>query len=142
MRARYLFPYKTRYIGLALILLHIPVKLLWDRVNPGHHHDPQGSTGLLTPDHLFFVGTTLMVLIGLFLIAFSREKIEDERVIQLRMDSLQWAIYFNYLILIVSLLFTNGIDAADMLHLFLWVPLVFFIVRFRWVIFRHNRSSN
>ena len=83
-----------------------------------------------------------MFLIGLFLIAFSREKIEDERVIQLLMDSLQWAIYFNYLILIVSLLFTNGIDAADMLHLFLWVPLVFFIVRFRWVIFRHNRSSN
>jgi len=80
------------------------------------------------------------MLVGLFLIAFSKEKIEDEQIAQLRLDSLRWAIYLNYLILLLSLVFTNGIDFIDILRLNLWVPLLFFIIRFRWVLYRLNRS--
>ena len=80
------------------------------------------------------------MLIGLILVAFAKEKIEDEQITQLRLDSLQWAIYLNYLILVVTLVFTGRQDYKDVLQLNLWVPLVFFIVRFRWVIFRLNRS--
>ena len=46
-----------------------------------------------------------MVLVGLFLIAFSKEKIEDEQIVQFRLDSLRWAIYLNYAIL----LFQSGL---------------------------------
>jgi hypothetical protein len=81
------------------------------------------------------------MLIGLVLVAFAKEKIEDEQIAQLRADSLQWAIYLNYIILITSLVFANQQDFKDILHLNLWVPLVFFYIRFRWVIFRLNRSA-
>src|SRR5450432_3262003 len=97
-KKRYLFPYKTRYIGIALILIHVPIKLLWDYCYPGGysaHHPAGDDSALFSPPHLFFIGTTLMVLVGLFLIAFSKEKIEDEQIIQLRLDSLRWAIYLN-----------------------------------------------
>ena len=97
---------------------------------------------LFTNQHLFTIASSILVLIGLFLIAFSKEKIEDEQISQLRLDSLRWAIYMNYFILLLSLIFTNGIDFIDMLRLNLWVPLVFFIIRFRWVIYRLNRSLN
>jgi hypothetical protein len=97
---------------------------------------------LFTNEHLFFIVSIILVLVGLFLIAFSKEKIEDEQISQLRLDSLRWAIYLNYLILLFSLIFTNGIDFIDILRLNIWVPLVFFIIRFRWVIFRLNRSLN
>src|SRR5258706_9318201 len=111
MRTNYLFPFKTRYFGLALILLHIPIKLLWDSLYPGgdEYHDPTaGNSGFLfSPSHLFFIGTTLMVLVGLFLVAFSKEKIEDEQIVQLRLDSLRWAIYLNYAILLFGLIFTH-----------------------------------
>ena len=82
-----------------------------------------------------------MVLIGLFLIAFSRERIEDEQIIQLRLDSLRWAIYLNYAILLFSLLFTDGGESDHILLLNIWLPLLFFILRFQWVLYRLNRSA-
>ena len=75
--------------------------------------------------------------VGLFLAAFSKEKIEDEQISQLRLDSLQWAIYVNYILLIVSLILTS--DTEHILFLNLLIPLVFFIIRFQWKIFQNNR---
>ena len=143
MRTNYLFPYKSRYIGIFLILVHIPIKFLWDAYYPsGYNRGPDGDNSFLfSPPHLFFIGTTLMVLIGLFLIAFSREKIEDEQIIQLRLDSLRWAIYLNYAILLFSLIFTHGSDSHHILLLNIWLPLLFFILRFQWVLFRLRRSG-
>src|SRR5664279_1129971 len=143
MRTNYLFPFRTRYFGIALILLHIPIKLLWDSLYPeGYsHHDPAADQNgfLFSPPHLFFIGTTLMVLVGLFLVAFSKEKIEDEQIVTLRLDSLRWAIYLNYAILLFSLVFSG--DSRHILMLNIWLPLLFFILRFQWVLFRLNRSA-
>jgi hypothetical protein len=146
MRPKYLFPFNFRYFGIGLILIHIPIKLLWDATYPeGYgHHDPiseaRGSF-LFSPPHLFFIGTTLMVLVGLFLIAFSRERVEDEQITQLRLDSLRWAIYLNYAILLFGLVFTQGSEAGHILTLNIWLPLLFFILRFQWVLYRLNRSA-
>lgn len=82
-----------------------------------------------------------MVLIGLFLIAFSRERVEDEQITKLRLDSLRWAIYLNYAILLFSLIFTHGGDADHILVLNIWLPLLFFILHFQWVLYKLNRSA-
>ncbi|WP_428328050.1 hypothetical protein [Mucilaginibacter sp.] len=139
MKARFLFPYWCRFLGYACIVAHIPVML----IRKGLDFDPPGSPEgpeLFNSHHLFFMTTTLLMLIGLILVAFAKEKIEDEQISQLRLDSLQWAVYLNYLILVITLAFTRTSDFWDIVHVNLWVPLVFFIVRFRWVIFRLNRS--
>jgi hypothetical protein len=146
MRTNYLFPFKSRWIGLVLILVHIPIKLLWDVYYPeGYDHHSASATGtgdpLFSPPHLFFIGTTLMVLVGLFLIAFSKEKVEDEQIVQLRLDSLRWAIYLNYAILLFSLVFTSGSDSKHILLLNIWLPLLFFILRFQWVMYKLNRLA-
>jgi|KBSMisStaDraftv2_1062788.scaffolds.fasta_scaffold01237_18 hypothetical protein len=142
MRTNYLFPFRTRYLGIALIILHIPIKLLWDKLYPGGPENPAASGGILfSPPHLFFIGTTLMVLAGLFLIAFSKERIEDEQIVQLRLDSLRWAIYLNYAILLCSLVLTSGGESHHILMLNIWLPLLFFILRFQWVLWRLNRSA-
>ena len=145
MSAKYLFPYSSRYFGFALILVHIPIKLLWDHLYPkgnGQHMPSSGSNDFLfSAPHLFFIGTTLMVLVGLFLVAFSRERVEDEQIIQLRLDSLRWAIYLNYAILLFGLIFTYGGESNHILMLNIWLPLLFFILRFQWVIYRLNRSA-
>ena len=144
MQSKYLFPYRSRFVGLALILLHIPVRATWEYFYPSlsEHKLPvkPGDSLLFTNQHLFYITSAILMLTGLFLIAFSKEKIEDEQIAQLRLDSLRWAIYLNYVILLLSLVFTNGVDFIDILRLNLWVPLLFFIIRFRWVLFRLNRS--
>lgn len=145
MRANYLFPFGTRYFGIALILVHIPIKLLWDHYYPNGYDQSVSSSGtdgfLFSAPHLFFIGTTLMVLVGLFLVAFSRERVEDEQITQLRLDSLRWAIYLNYAILLFTLIFTSGSESDHILMLNIWLPLLFFILRFQWVIYRLNRSA-
>jgi hypothetical protein len=140
----YLLPYKSRYLGIFLILVHIPIKLFWDAHYPGGYEhivpDPGSADILFSPPHVFFIGTTLMVLVGLFLVAFSKEKIEDEQIVQLRLDSLRWAIYLNYAILLFGLIFTHSNEAKHILMLNSWLPLLFFILRFQWVLYRLNRS--
>jgi len=134
MKSRFLFPYWCRYLGWGLFLVHIPIVLFRKQLG-FEAHGP--DDGLLSSQHVFFMTTTLLMAIGLFLAAFAKERIEDEQISQLRLDSLQWAIYVNYLLLIVSLILTN--DTQHILFLNLLVPLVFFIVRFQWKIFQNNR---
>lgn len=97
--------------------------------------------GLFTGSHVFFIFTTLMVTIGLFLFAFSKEKIEDEQIMQLRRDSLQWAVYFNYVVLIATLIFTEHMEIGHIMMLNMWTLLLFFIFRFQWAIIRNNWSA-
>jgi hypothetical protein len=139
MKTRFLFPYWCRYLGLACIVFHIPI-VLFAKSFGFDPHDLPDEPGIFSPGHLFFIATTLLMLIGLVLLVFAKEKIEDEQISQLRLDSLQWAIYLNYLVLIITLVFADHQDFKDILRLNLWVPLVFFYIRFRWVIFRLNRS--
>jgi hypothetical protein len=141
MKSHFLFPYWCRYLGWGLVILHVPLSIY------GRSHgmtnildNGPGTQGLFTGEHLFFICTSLLMATGLFFVAFAKEKIEDEQIWHIRLDSLRWAIYINYLILIISLVFIE--DVGHMLELNLWVPLIFFIIRFRWVIFRLNRSLN
>jgi hypothetical protein len=139
MKPHFLFPYWCRYLGWALVILHVPVSILGRAHGMVNVMDngPDGAAAF-KDEHLFFIGTTLLMAAGLFLVAFAKEKMEDEQIWHIRLDSLRWAIYMNYLILITSLIFIE--DTGHILELNLWVPLIFFIIRFRWVIFRLNRS--
>ncbi len=134
MKSLFLFPYWGRYLGYFLVLVHIPI-VLYKKQFMGVHAAADDS--IFNGQHLFFMSTTLLMAIGLFIAAFSKEKVEDEQIVRLRLDSLQWSVYVNFLFLIISLIFSDDIE--HILFLNLLVPLVFFIIRFRWKIFQNNR---
>ena len=139
MKTRFLFPYWCKYLGVILFLVHLPVYMF--RKNLGFA-DLTPSEDLFSAYHIFYLLTTFLMLTGLVLIAFSKEKIEDEQIAQLRMDSLQWSIYLCYLALIICLaVTTNKQDAKDFVHMHLWVPLLVFIILFRWKMFRNSRYT-
>ncbi len=139
MKTRFLFPFWSRYVGIVCILLHIPIMVVMRNLHDQPDWDYQ--TGLFNTRHIFFIATTLMVTIGLFLIAFSRENIEDEQIVKLRRDSLYWAIFVNYFILIIVLVFTSKMEFNYIMELNMWAPLIFFIIRFRWMVRRLCRST-
>ena len=134
MKPKFLFPHWTRYLGWVLVFVHLPIMML--RRHHGLFAQPDGDE-LFNNGHLLFIFTALLMAAGLFLVAFSREKIEDEQISQLRLDSLRWAVFVNYIVLIICLVFFN--DTQHVLLMNLWVPLFFFIVRFRWMLYRNNR---
>lgn len=142
MKTRFLFPYWCKYLGVACFIAHIPVVLFQKQLG-FDFNGPHEDAGLLSSYHLFYVFTTLLMLKGLILFAFSKEKIEDEQIAQLRMDSLQWAVYLSYILLLFSLALTSSrADTKDIIRLNVWVPLVIFIVLFRWKMFRNSRFTN
>jgi len=141
MKSRFLFPHYFRRIGyfcfIAVILFAIILHILHPGIKEELHHNL--LAGLKTLHDI----VALLVLAGLIFIAFSKEKIEDEHISLIRLESLQWAVYLNYFMLALSVILTNNI--MQLMHIIqtgVWAPLIFFIIRFRWKIWQLNRLLN
>src|ERR1700744_3564735 len=50
----------------------------------------------------------VLCIIGAMMVAFSKEKIEDEFIAKLRLSSLLWAVWVNYALLLLAFLFVYG----------------------------------
>lgn len=137
MKERFLFPYWCKYLGIVLFLAHLPIYIIVKKMMRVQFDNNDPS--LFSGQHIFYVATAMTMVIGLLMIAFSKEKVEDEQISRLRLESLKWAICFNYLLLIISLTFTKGYDAIDILRMNLWLPLMVFILLFRWKMYSLNR---
>ncbi|MCG2614954.1 hypothetical protein LZZ85_11705 [Terrimonas sp. NA20] len=72
----------------------------------------------------------ILLIIGLLIIAFSREKDEDERITTLRLESLLWAVLINSILLILALVFLyNGLFLQVMCYN-ICTTLILFVARF------------
>lgn len=73
----------------------------------------------------------LLVLIGLFMIAFSKEKDENDNVQMIRLSSMYLSVFINTLLLALSFFFVYGIAFAEMMALNLYSVLIIFIITFK-----------
>lgn len=96
-----------------------------------------------------FVGSTenftnelalLGVFGSLFLIAFSREKQEDEFIQKLRLDSLLVACYAYTFILIIGTLAFYGFGYLEFMGYNMFTIQLIFIFRFGWVMHQQRKS--
>ncbi|MBV9988503.1 MAG: hypothetical protein JO301_12550 [Chitinophagaceae bacterium] len=88
-------------------------------------------------DELISVGN----IVSLMLVAFSAEKVEDEAIQFFRLASLQWAVIVNYLILIVCIITVYGTNFLSVMIYNMFTILVIFILRFRILLYQHNKAS-
>lgn len=73
---------------------------------------------------------SIFIIVGGFLVGFTKEKIEDEFIYKLRKDSLVWALVVNYSILLVAILFVYDMSFLHILFFNMFTPLLFFVIRF------------
>lgn len=83
----------------------------------------------------------ILIIISSLLVAFSREKLEDEYISKIRLESLVWAVYVNYGILLFSFLFIYDISFFWVMIFNMFTVLIFFIIRFHWQIFKLKKSA-
>ena len=83
------------------------------------------------------IGIGLMA--GLMLIAFSKEKIEDEWIAKLRLDALLWGVFINALLLILAFIALYNIGFWWFMNINLFTPLLIFIIRFNYLKWKENR---
>ena len=143
MNSRFLLPHKYRLTGwiilipfliLGILSVHLDYEIPWLGVRvsiPGSF----GEGFFQDSDYENFTNevAALGVLIGLLFIAFSREKIEDEYIAKLRLDSLLVAVLGNYLLLFLAIVLLYGFNFFYALVYNMYTVLILFIARFHWV---------
>ena len=80
------------------------------------------------------------IIIGGLMVAFSQEKIEDEFISRMRLESLVWATFVNYGILILAILFVYETQFFHVMVINMFTILILFIVRFNWMA-RNSRKA-
>lgn len=76
----------------------------------------------------------LLILIGSVLVAFTKEKIEDEYLVHLRLSALVWAVYVNAGITAVAVLFLYGFTFLHFMMFNLVALLLIFIARYHYLL--------
>lgn len=82
----------------------------------------------------------ILFLIGAILVAFSKEKREDEFIAGVRLESLLWATYINYGVLIFCFIFFYEFEFLFVMIFNMFTILIFFIIRFYYMLYRANKS--
>lgn len=82
---------------------------------------------------------SVMIIIGGILVAFSKLKDEDEYSATIRTESLIWATYVNYMVLILSIIFVYDMPFFNVLIYNMFTILIFFILRFHYLIFKSRK---
>lgn len=75
------------------------------------------------------------IIIALLFIAFARERTEDEFINRTRLESWQWAVLTNYILLLIATWSIHGFAYIDvMMYNMLTIPIIF-IIRFHYVLY-------
>jgi hypothetical protein len=85
---------------------------------------------------------TFLIIAGALLVGFSKTKREDEYISKIRYESLVWATYFNFAVILFSTLFFYGFAYFHMMVGNIFTILIFFIVRFHYKLYKANISTD
>lgn len=84
---------------------------------------------------------TIAMIIGGLFIGFSKLKEEDEMISKIRYESLVWATYLNYGLIILFTVFVYGTTYLNVLFYNMFTLLLFFVIRFHYMIYKLNKAN-
>lgn len=149
MKTNWLFPHRYRLIGWFMLLPSVVLGLAtmywdfsFDFLTIEKPQELGDSGGLLSAWPINFTNeiAALGVITGLLFIAFAREKVEDEMISQIRLESLQWSVYLNYILLAMAVIFIHGGDFLAVMTYNMFTILLIFIIRFRLLLRKYARE--
>lgn len=148
MKANNLLPFKVKRLGWIIL---VPALILGIMVMYFEFEIP-GFEVMIPYQGIFDSGmnennltdelVSIIAIISLALIAFSEEKEEDEWVSKIRLESLQWSVYANYILLILAILSIYEMHFFEALVYNIYTIPILFILRFNYVLrikFNPNR---
>ena len=154
MISKLLMPHKFKKIGWCLFVPALIMGVITAIM--GFNYQPEWlnikmfaiiSDQVFEPSHFFgFVKTNItndiigiLFIAGGLMVGFSREKTEDEFIAGLRLSSLLWAVYANYILLMLCFLFVYGEPFFTVMVYNMFTVLIIFIVRFNYVLYKNSK---
>jgi hypothetical protein len=117
------FLYMFAYLGMKPAFLDVHVFAMWSTYFEARYFT-------VIENNLAEEITLAVLLIGLFLIAFSRVAHENEATLRLRFRALVTALYVNTGLLLLSIVFSYGLAFVSLVFVNMFSGLLFFIVIF------------
>lgn len=153
MKTNYLLPNRFKKIGWLIFIPVLILGLLWVIFEFEPAAFDIKTVALFTDeylDNIQFMAITennivdeiigvLIIISGIF-IAFSKEKEEDEFISKIRLESLVWATYINYAILILALVFVYNMSFFWVMVFNMFTTLIFFIIRYNWALYQSRKA--
>lgn len=151
MKTRFLFPHSYRRIGwllfvpslvFGLAVLHADFQVDFLEISFGNDPSPGTFESIFSINRINLSDeiATIGMILSLLFIAFSKEKVEDERIAQIRLDSLHFAVYLNYAVLAIQVIFVHGTAFLDVMVYNMFSVLLLFIIRYRVVFSLENKG--
>ncbi len=82
----------------------------------------------------------IMLIAGGILAGFSKVKNEDELISKIRLESLVWAVYVNFGIVLFATLFVYGLYFFNVMLANMFTVLIFFLLRFHLMLYKLRNS--
>lgn len=156
MKTHFLFPNKFKKLGWILFVPSFIASLFisFSNLNIDNYWIVKvfafKETGIMSQNNYFSVIQNSIVdevllyclIIGGILVGFSKLKIEDEFTSKIRYESLVWATYLNYGLILFFTIFVYGLSYLNVLFFNTFTLLLFFIIRFHYLIYKLNKTSN
>lgn len=149
MKVKYLLPYRFKKIGWAIL---VPAAILgiiyiffqdepsfFDFNVPAIWVDEiwkREKVFGFTNNNIFNEIVGVLTIIGLLIVAFAKEKTEDEYISKIRLESLVWATYTNYIILLLAFISIYDFSFFWVMVVNMFTTLVFFVIHFNWKLYK------
>ena len=153
MQTNYLFPYHLKKVGWFLFIPGIILGIYYMITDAQPHFldvkvfsiadtpiMESSNYFSITENNIFNEIIAILIILGALFIAFSKEKQEDEFIAKIRLESLVWATYINYAVLIIALFFIYDLAFLWVFTFNMFTILFFFIIRFNWVLFKSKTA--
>ncbi len=157
MKQKYLFPHKFKALGWVLFILGVllGIIVIFFNVEPDFLYvkvfSILGDTIFsstkereyfkITETNLIDELASVFAIAGGLIVAFSEAKNEDEFIRKIRSDSLIWALFANYILLLLAVLFVYGEYFLQITWINLVSPLILFILKFHWELYKLKKES-
>lgn len=154
MKSNYLLPYRFKFAGWAILIPAFVMAFIYIFVSNELSFLDCKVFALsdleIFSDHKLFELinnnltdeiTAFSLLLGALFVAFSKEKYEDEFIAKIRLDSLLWATYINYIVLLLTIFFLYGFSFFWVLIFNMFTILFVFIIRFNWMLYKFKKQN-
>lgn len=155
MKSRYLFSHKLKPLGWILFSIGIVlgvILLINDFDFPNWKMNVFsliGSDDSFSTTKMFSWVTNnisdevvaILIIVGGILVSFSKTKEEDEYIAKIRMESLIWATYVNYLVLLLAVILVFDMAFFNVMIFNMFTILIFFILRFHYVLYKTKKTT-
>lgn len=143
MKSIPMFPYQYKWPGLvmAVIGLIVGAAVMYFDFRPELlEFETHPDMVFMNTQNLIDEVALSLVVIGLMVLAFSRERTEDEFVTHIRLQSLLWSfvIYYALVFLSVWIFYNDAFLSVMIYHLFM--PLLFYVGLFRFNYWQKMKS--